>query len=302
MASARVSGHIVLYMPDGDRLRRRGYYVEPCPKREGLYLLPEIARELCAELLTCHGDDLNGMTADRTAMGEFMTDELVGKLFDRAAEVDGSVAGDASELSLDRILEVGKDSSSLSSGCHSTVISALMNQKEKPFTVVMDEFNCYYDHGHYFHGHYDADVRRAVPLDRITVFKPFLDAMGLRPAEAGTEMATLSGSANSAKKSATMEWGSIVVATSESRAVRRSFTRSLAEAAASSPGVHVVDVGRFDGTEVRHALYNFEVTGIGRLRFDRGDTTLNPEEIEYLRLVSGGKGQQLMDACIVPRL
>ncbi|EJK62901.1 hypothetical protein THAOC_16469 [Thalassiosira oceanica] len=296
VASARVSGHIVLYMPDGDRLRRRGYYVEPCPHREKLYVLPEIAKELCAELLTSHGDDLKSLTADRTVMGEFMSDELVGKLFDRAAEAGESVDEDASELSLDRILEIGKDSSSLSSGCHSTVISALMNQKEKPFTVVMDEFNCYYDHGHYFHGHYDADVRKAIPLDRITVFKPFLDAMGLRPTEAGTEMGTMSGPPDSEKRSAMMDWGSIVVATSESRAVRRSFTRSLSEAAAAASSgddgdcpVHVVDVGRFDGTEVRHALYNFEITGIGRLRFDRGDTTLNPEEIEYLRLVSGGK-------------
>jgi hypothetical protein len=64
--------------------------------------------------------------------------------------------------------------------------------------------------------------------------------------------------------------------------------------------MHVVEVRRFNNVEVQHILYNFEITGIGRLRFDRGNTTLNPEEVEYLRMVSGGTGQHLMDACMIP--
>ena len=64
--------------------------------------------------------------------------------------------------------------------------------------------------------------------------------------------------------------------------------------------VHVVDVRRYSNVEVQHVHYNFEVTSIGRLRFDRGDTALNPEEVEYLRLVSGGCGQQLFDSCMLP--
>eukprot|EP01083_Nonionella_stella_P012792 36166_1 len=98
---------------------------------------------------------------------------------------------------------------------------------------------------------------------------------------------------------AMMKWGSIIVGTSEGRAVRRSFTESLTEAAHALAKdehhpVHVVDIRRFSEMETQHILYNFEITGIGRLRFDRGDTALNPEEVEYLRLVSGGSGQQLM--------
>ncbi|KAL9188146.1 hypothetical protein ACHAXT_006524 [Thalassiosira profunda] len=51
----------------------------------------------------------------------------------------------------------------------------------------MDEYNVC-DHGHYFHMDYEPDVRKAIPPNRITVFKPFMDAMGLCPTEAGTEM------------------------------------------------------------------------------------------------------------------
>lgn len=58
VASARVSGHIVVYLPDGDRLRKHGFYIEPCPYRQGLYNLPEIAKEFCEQLLTSHGEDL----------------------------------------------------------------------------------------------------------------------------------------------------------------------------------------------------------------------------------------------------
>ena len=96
-----------------------------------------------------------------------------------------------------------------------------------------------------------------------------------------------------------------MAATSECRAVRRTFTQSLMEAARALSDVEhhpvkMVDVRRFSDVEVQHVLYNYEVTGVGRLRFDRGNTALEPEEVEYLRLVSGGSGQQLMDAVMLP--
>jgi len=303
VASSRISGHIVAFMPDGDRLRKHGYYVEPCTHRKGLYNMPEIAKELCGELLNSHGDDVNSILVGKESMKDYLADEQIVKLFKKASEAK-YIKEDATELSLNALLTIGEESTSLSSGCHNMCVSTLMNQKEKPFTVVMDEFNCYFDHGHYFHMDYDEDVRRAIPPNKLTVFKPFLDAMGLYPSDAGTEFVD-----DIAVKSsdAMMKWGSMVVATSESRAVRQSFTRSLTASALALTEdnhhpMHVVDVNRFSSTEVQHILYNFEVTGIGRLRFDRGDTTLNREEVDYLRLVSGGKGQQLMDACMCPRM
>ncbi|KAL3770268.1 hypothetical protein ACHAW5_002673 [Stephanodiscus triporus] len=324
VASARLSGHIVVYHPDGDRLRKHGYYIEPCPHRPGLYNLPEIAKEFCDQLLRSHGEDLSspafaGVVVSRAEMSEFFSDDQVRRLFRRAhAEMVASGTTTEEEvsrmtdMSLDRLLAVGVNSSSLSSGCYSAVISKLMTQTVRPFTVVMDEYNCYYDHGHYFHMDYDESVRKGVPPNRITIFKPFMDAMGLYPDEAGTDMGKTNMTVDS--MDAMMRWGSIIVGTSESRAVRRSFTRSLEDCARALSSrvdgndtptrqrhpVHVVEVRRYNSVEVQHVLYNFEVTGIGRLRFDRGDTALNPEEVEYLRLVSGGCGQQLFDSCMLP--
>ncbi|KAL7553952.1 hypothetical protein ACHAWF_017878 [Thalassiosira exigua] len=293
VASARVSGHVVLYLPDGDRLRKHGFYNEPCNHRKGLYNLPMIAQEICDQILTSHGDDVRAMApVSKEDMKGFLTDDQIGR----------EDVASMTELSLDKILHVGTGSAQLSSGCYGTVIHRLMNQQERPFTVVMDEFNTYYDHGQYFHMDYDFDVFKAIPLNRITLFKPFLDAMGLYPSEAGTKM-TDELAVPSAK--AMMKWGSMVVATSESRAVKRSFTHSLTDAAHALSGaakhpVHVVDVHRFSGVEVQHQLYNYEIVGVGRLRHDRGDTALNPEEVQYLKLLSGGSGQQLMDACMLP--
>lgn len=236
-------------------------------------------------------------------MKEYLSDDQVRRVFRRAYKEDESVTEDEvaamTDMSMEKLLTVGIGSASLSSGCYGAVIGALMRQTTKPFTVVMDEYNCYVDHGHYFHMEYDEHVRRGVPSNRITVFKPFMDALGLYPSEAGVDHTDELAAGPS---DALMKWGSIVVATSESRAVRRSFTQSLVDSAVASEDVHVVDVRRYSAAEVQHILYHFEITGIGRLRFDRGDTALNPEEVEYLRLVSGGSGQQLMDSCMLPNL
>lgn len=327
VASARLSGHIVVYHPDGDRLRKHGYYIEPCPYRTGLYNLPEIAKEFCVQLLQSHGEDLvspdfTNVVVSREEMAQFFSEDQIRRLFRRAHADDlsaGTITEDdvskMTQMKLDTILGVGVNSSSLSSGCYSSVISKLMTQTVRPFTVVMDEYNCYYDHGHYFHMEYDESVRKAVPPNLITIFKPFMDAMGLYPTKAGTDVNVKTGLAIDPDK-ALMRWGSIVVGTSESRAVRDTFTQSLAECARAlsvpprgaddhpvpsrTHQVHVVEVRRYSHVEVQHILYNFEVTGIGRLRFDRGDTALNPEEVEYLRLVSGGCGQRLLDSCMLP--
>lgn len=328
VASARISGHIVIYLPDGDRLRRHGYYIEPDARRPGVWNLPEIGKELCGELLTSHGDDLRemGIVATREAMAPYLTADHIRRAFKRAYKGDESVTEEEvqqkTELSLEQLLEVGIGSSALSNGAYATVVSLLMKQTERPFTVVMDEYNCYFDHGHYFHMNYDEHVRRAIPPNRISVFKPFMDAMGLYPTKAGTDITERYGGEGSGATpagDAMMRWGAVIVGTSESRAVKGSFTRALEEAAraqsSSSPSpslsekggppqqrpppICVVNVQRFNNLEVQHILYNFEISGVGRLRFDRGNTALNPEEVEYLRLVSGGVGQRLMDSCMI---
>lgn len=236
------------------------------------------------------------MTVSKEDMSKYLSEDQITRLFSRASAYDENAAA----LSMDKILDVGVNSTSLSSGCYGMVIAALMTQTVKPFTVVMDEFNCYYDHGHYFHMDYCENVSKAIPINKITIFKPFLDAMGLYPSVVGNDIAQGDASACYSP----MKWGSMIVGMSESRAVRQAFTQALTESAhlqaRNDSSFHVVDLQRFNDVEVQHILYNFECTGIGRLRFDRGYTTLNPEEVEYLRLVSGGLGQPLLDACMLP--
>lgn len=260
-----------------------------------------IAQEFCEQLLKSHGDDIKAMTVADETMKKFLTDDQIKKVISKANDSEEE-SGSEMPLTLDKVLTVGSESASLSSGCYLSVISTLMNQTEKPFTVVMDDFNCYYDHGHYFHMDYDEDVKEAIPLNKITIFKPFMDAMGLYPTTTGNAISRDEATGSS---QAMMQWGSIVAGVSESKAVRRTFTKSLTESAyalaeSETHPMHVVNIERYNSVEVQHILYNFEITGIGRLRFDRGNTTLNPEEVEYLRMVSGGTGQQLIDACMIP--
>lgn len=207
------------------------------------------------------------MTVAKNEMAVYLSEDQITRLFTRSssseddAENKGVASTSPNELSLNKILEVGMSSTSLASGCYSMVISTLMNQTEKPFTVVMDEFNCYYDHGHYFHMDYDEKVSKPIPINKITIFKPFLDAMGLYPTEAGNEITPDESSAEPTP----MKWGSMICGMSESRAVRQSFTRSLTESARAQSqrdsSFHVVDLQRFNDVEVQHVLYNFECTG-----------------------------------------
>mmetsp|Transcript_1260 Transcript_1260/g.1184 ORF Transcript_1260/g.1184 Transcript_1260/m.1184 type:complete len:129 (-) Transcript_1260:87-473(-) len=107
-----------------------------------------------------------------------------------------------------------------------------------------------------------------------------------------------------------MKRGSIIAAGTESRAVAGQFTAALEEALSSSSSsttgthdgdcaINVMEVPVFSPLEVEHILANFEVIGIGRLRFDRGETVLDDQEVAFLRMVSGGAGQNLLDACVL---
>jgi len=290
VASARQSGQVVLYLPDGDRLRKLGKYIRPNNYREGsLYDLPVLAKEVCSQFLESHGKDLEDITIDPKQASEFLSEDDLDKISSRQDK-------DINSLSLVDLLEVGCDSTTLSSGCYATVIDSLMNQTDKPFVVVMDGFNCYFDHGHYFHETYDPDVIKAIPFQKITLLKPLLEAMGLEKAENRKALCR-------AIEARPMKRGAIVVGTTESHSVARKFTDALSDAmeaqVTDDNGVKVVNVLPYSPIEVEHIVANFETIGVGRLRFDRGDTVMNDQEVAYLRLVSGGVGQNLLDSCII---
>ena len=286
VASARASGHIVFFMPDANRFRRHGFYVDVNPHRkdeEGtLFDLPVLSQEVCADFLDIHGKDMSGMEASAEVLSTAMNNDQMSKVA-KSLGLDGE-----GPISLVELLKVGSENVALSAACYDTVLHTLMNQSSKPFTIVVDEFNTFFDQGHYFHGEYDANVEKSIPLNRITLFKPIMDAMGVFKTDDGTI---------NIKEPVPMKNGGVVAGMSESHAIAKQITNDLV-CAAESNGAVVVEVPHYSKIEVDHILANFEIIGIGRLRFDRGETVMNEQEVAYLRMVSGGLGQPLLDACV----
>jgi hypothetical protein len=280
VASARKSGHIVLYLPDGDRLRKNGFFVTPNAQREGIFDLQNLSLEACEQLLTNHSNDLIGMDADKGTMEKYFKDSQLTRIPD--------YSGDS--MSLLHLLSYGKERKIHAPMCYSVVVDRLMNQEEKPFLIVMDEFNCYYDHGHYFHMAYDEDVQDAIPYDKINLFEHAMNAMSLSVDE----------DADVESSPRLMKRGAVIVGTTESHAVRRKVTDALVVSAQrQGDRMHVVDVPQFSDIEVDHILANFECIGLGKLRLDRGDTVLDEQEVAYMKMVSGRIGQNLVDISVL---
>jgi small subunit ribosomal protein S29 len=286
VASARQSGHIVLYLPDGDRLRKNGYFVTPNALREGMFDLQNLSQEACAQLVASHADDLKGMEADMATLERYFKDSQLKKVTDYSGD----------KMALLDLLNYAKERKIHAPMCYSVVVDTLMNQEEKPFLMVMDEFNCYYDRGHYFHMAYDDDVRDAIPYEKINLFEHAMGAIALSIGEEEEDV----------KEPKLMKRGGIIVGVTESHAVRRQVTDGLtafAQRQSKDDGLqtklHVVEVPRFSHLEVDHIVANYEAIGLGKLRLDRGDTIMDEQEMAYLKMVSGCIGQQLVDSSVL---
>lgn len=279
VASARRSGHIVMYMPDGDRLRKNGFFVTPNALRDGIFDLQNLSQEACEQFLGSHESDLAGFEADKTTLKKYFKDSQLKKVANYSGE----------GISLVDLLKHAQKQKTHAPMCFSVVVDSLMSQDEKPFLMVMDEFNCYYDHGHYFHMAYDEEVRNSIPYEKINLFEHVLSAMALSPDTDSDEVI----------EPKVVKRGGIIVAVTESHAVRRKVTDGLVASAQSQDSMHVIEVPRFSDIEADHILANFEATGIGQLRLDRGDTIMDEQEVAYLKMISGCVGQQLLDASIV---
>jgi len=265
VASARESGYIVLFLPDGDRYRKNGKYVEPCTVHKGMFILPVLAKEMCQQLLDVHGDQMDALNLCATSKESL------------------SFLGDTVPTSnkVTDLLRQGAQDVKMSSGCYSCVVATLMEQTAVPFVVVMDEYNTYYEKGEYFHEEYDNEVVNPIPLEKISFFSPFL-------------------SIGSSSKNSTpmMKRGGIVAAITHNRSVAKKATEGLVHRASKETDVFVVDVPRYSKMEVEHVLANYECIGIGKLRFDNGETINNAQEVEFLRMMSGAVGARLLDAAI----
>jgi Mitochondrial ribosomal death-associated protein 3 len=285
VAAARKSGNIVLYMPDGNRLHKHGYFVTPNPQLAGLFDVPILSQEVCSELLSAHEADLTGMEADEETMKHFFTERQL-------EELDGYSGG---SMHLVDLLKQAKSKEYHAAMCFSVTADVLTKQSQKPFLMVLDEFNCYFEPGHYFHMDYDDSVETAIPYDQINLFKPALDAIALSLED--DEDIPL-------KIPVAPSRGGIIAGISENCAVARKVTDALAAYASRSAAaedvevpLRIIEVPRFADLEVDHVIANFEGIGIGNLRCDRGETVMNKEGVQYLKMISSGVGQNLLDVC-----
>eukprot|EP00536_Pseudo-nitzschia_multiseries_P013392 jgi/Psemu1/211481/e_gw1.570.31.1 len=306
VASARRSGCIVVYLPDGDRLRKNGFFVTPSthPDRKGTFDLQDLSREALIQLGDSHASDLEGMVADKETLSRFFKDTQLQKVDEHLSEQEQASTTE-NGVALTDLIAYAKDNKKHAPMCYSAVLHHLLyvytpTTDTKKVVLVMDEFNCLFDHGQYFHMSYDEHVRNAIPCDKINLFEPILAAMNLTTLD---EASTTDNHSTPPVLRA-----SVVVGTTESHAVRRDTTDALTEcaqrrSAASNAGstgdFHVVEVPRFSSLEADHVLANFEAIGIGKLRLDRGDTLMDSQEVEFLKMASGSVGQKLLDVSIL---
>lgn len=284
---------IVLYLPEGDTFHRNFYYCEPNEHREGLFDLPELQKEVCSQLLEMHTKEMEGLSVSMDTMERFLTESQL-KRFQKTHAGDGP-------FPLVDVLQYAVDNTLLAGPCYSASIDVLMTQTEKDFIVVLDEFNCYLQKSLYYHDAFDPDVRKAIPHHRMTLFQPFHDAMAINAATE-EELADAPPA-----KPVLMQRGCLVVATTESHAVKSEVTQNFVRNAKQQQAVAkdddaplvVVEVPRLSQVEVEHMVANYEATGVGKLRLDKGETVMDENEMQYLRMVSGGEALKLMNACMM---
>ena len=294
------------------------------------------------------GDEEEGASAaagddDEDAASESDSDPSPVADADDAADVTDAADTREDTITLSDLLRIGSKSEALSSGSYSAAVHHLTYvQSTAPFLMVADGYNCYLDSGgKYYHHEYDWNVERPIPPQKITLFRPFANALGLgteekeedeevrtegedtkkrggwegspRPWRAGAAAAT-----DGKEMIPFRAGGGIVVAPTYSNNVKESCTRSMLdrlregeEEAGEGEGerspstlraraaAHEVTVTPYSPLETQHVLANLEVVGVGRLRFDGGETIRDVNEVSYLGVVSGGIGQRILDACIV---
>lgn len=290
-ASARHSNHIVLFVPQTNRLRTLGYYIIPSPDTPGLFDLPRLAIELNEQLLVNHEDLLaDMMITDDIALPQLLIELLVSPPHTEEASDDQLKSPTSkSSYSCTDLLRVGVSNEEYSSLIYSRVMRHLQQQTNVPFHIIVDDYNTLYEKGKFYHEDYDYEVQESIPNHKITLFRPLLGVGFSDVFDDGEQQEENTEIASNPK-------GSFVCATSERRAVPNADTKRLIQAATKNDNDIVVEVPRYSPIEVKHILANFECTGIGLLR-DEDDNTINdPKEVAYHQMVSGMRGHKLLDS------
>jgi hypothetical protein len=317
-------------------LSQNGFYIVPNVKRPGYYDLPVLQSEVCGDLLTSHRKQLEEFTISALVLEQYCTEaqltRLHRKLLPATNEDDDLLTSAATEtvvtipkidFALVTLLEYALEHKPSAPAIYQIAVSTLMTQNSFDFIMVMDEFNCLFRQpGHYFHAKHDFNVVKSIPHEKITLFEPVMKAMGLSDSPAEEETAkvatnmvdesnvidsstTVEDSSDNNNNTTTtvqlpmtIQRGGVVVATTESHSVARKATDALIQSAMDDVDIDVIEIPRLSHLEVEHMLSHYEAIGVGKLRLDQGETVMNPQEVAYLRMVSGGEAQHLMNACM----
>lgn len=265
--------------------------VEPNPYKKGIFDLPVLSQTVCGQFLSSHEKDLEQFKIGKDVLNQHFTQEQMERLFRDSPD------DDEKSLSLVSLLKYGVEKTSYAGSCYAAAVDFMMyHQDAVPFLIAADEFNCFYKAtGHYFHMDYDENVHKSIPYDQISLFKPAMDAMALSASDTTEEDAVPPAEPKAMKHSL----GGVVVAFTESHAVPRAVTDALTAFAVQDKSLTHCAVPRLSAIEVEHMLANYEATGVGKLRLDRGETVMNDQEVAYLRMVSGGVAQHLMNASMI---
>ena len=283
VAAARMSGHIVMFMPHVSMWAEYFFYVVPSEERPGIYDAPVVSRHILEYLMDYDKDVLGTIPIPPESMATFFSPRSIAKF--KLMEKSWTVAD---------IAQLAQDSLSVSAGCLSIAIDTLMKQDIRPFTMVLDEFNTLYQEpGHYYHAHYDKTTKKSIPYNQINIFQPALDAMGLVSDDRAILPEVLP-----------IKRGHVIAAMSGSKPVARKINQALVNSGkdlAAQPNSNFlhVEVPRYSKLEVDHVMANYETIGLGKLRLDDGETVSNEQEVAYLRILSSNYPQELMDACIL---
>lgn len=267
VASARQSGHVVIFFPNGDSMTRMGFYIEPSPVQEGKWDLPIMAQSVNEQLLEAHSSDLKDLSISRKDLeekGYFTTEQL--------ADVLKEISDETTDIPLIHILEKGRGEEKLATGAYRIAIDILLANPSLKFLFVVDEFNTYHDGGQYFHMNYDPYVKKPIPPPLISLFEPMLvPSPQLK----------------------------LLTAMTFSRNVPKKKDEELLKAIRANDDVTEIEVPRYSEIEVKTMISHYECVGLGRLRFDRGEVLENEQEVQYIKMVSGGVGRHFLDECIL---
>lgn len=294
--------NIVMYMPDGDRLSKNGYYILPNSRRDGIYDLEDLSQEVIQQLLSVHEEDINALAIKITAtmLEEFFTEKQLNKVYEHFTAENKNDNKNKQDISLIELMKYSQSTKMHAPMIYSIMVDLLMKlpkDSDTNFFIVMDEFNCLYNNdnssGYYYHMAYDNDVRKSIPYNQINLFEPIMKYMNFNPIPMDEDF-DIDDTGKDDDKNIT---ASVIVGTTESHAIRRVVTDSLTSCAERM--MFCIEVPRFTSLEVDHILANYEATGIGRLRSDQGTILMNQQEVEFLKMCSGSVGQNLLDASVL---